>query len=224
LNRQRNKGKLFFDLIIYVYGLTLSLHQAKNYLTLSKITLFKKHSVKKLILFATALTLLLYSCSKSDKQDIAPGSSISATIDGVNETFNSADSIRAIGTTGIYVSGSNATNNDRILFYLVLPDKLAPGTYKTDGPDNPGAPTEIMFLPGNNEADGYYTYYVSSAPGYPGGFTYTGTITISSITSTGIQGTFAGSLVWFNSVGQSTTAPLKVKTVTNGKFNILHKF
>lgn len=176
--------------------------------------------MKNLVFIAAAFVCIgLSACQKGDKVVPVNGSSFTATIDGTDEVFNLADSVRLNGTSGAFLTGTNAATKDCIRIYLGRSSgTFGAGTYYTPQPgkDNGG---QIMFLVAGSETDGYYTYYTEPYETDPG-FQYFGTITVSDFNSSLLQGTFSGSLVAFSSVTPGANNPLKTKTITNGKFTI----
>jgi len=165
--------------------------------------------MKKLLLLSLVAMLTIYSCTSKTDRPIDPivKNSFTATVDGVPETFNFKDSIRTIGTTGIYVTGANETTSDKIMLFLSK-DPLAAGTYSS------AAGRLQMFYgagPGYTFDNYYFTYDSSSEA----------TVNLTSIDSTGVKGTFSGSVVLEASVISSGSRP--IKTITDGKFDLTLK-
>lgn len=162
--------------------------------------------MKKLFLIAACAAFALYACDKSGAK---PDVSVSATIDGTGESFNTADSLNYKNTATVYsadVTALNAANGDKLELYLANPTQLTTGTYALTTTWNPPyGPLIVYKLKGSaNFSDAYVVDYTGQNPAE---------ITITSITGTGIQGTFSGVLV--NAANNGTT-----KTFTNGKFNV----
>jgi len=177
--------------------------------------------MKNLFFIIIAITgISLCSCQKGDK--VVPGTShITATIDGTDEVFDLTDSVRLNGANGAFLTGTSAMTGDCIRIYIGDPDTLKAGTYYTQQP-NHADDAQIMFLVAGSETNGYYTYYTEPYETDPG-FQYFGTVTVSNLSSSQIQGTFNGSLVAFSSVTPGANNPLKTKSITNGKFTIYIK-
>jgi hypothetical protein len=148
--------------------------------------------MKKLFLFAIPIAFILASCHKAV---LKPGDYISATIDGVNENFNTGDSTRNIGTSGVFISGANAATSDRIIFYFTSTKGIATGTYTFPNTDN-SAGVQIMYEPAGNATNYYYTYYTEPSGSNPG-LNYPGTITITQVSDASIQGTLVARSYWF---------------------------
>ena len=175
--------------------------------------------MKKLSLVAACSILLWYSCIKSNKSDLTPDANISATVDGVNENFTLNDSVSYDGTYGVYIAGTNPVNKDRIILYPWKVDgTLDPGTYWSDSLGMPNARSAQMMLIDNRDS----TKYANTGPYYTfknyRDVDYSGSITITAVTDSVIQGTFAGSVVLVKAVVHGTEPASK--TITNGKFNI----
>lgn len=161
--------------------------------------------MKNLLLFATCTAFFFYSCT-SNKATITPQTGISATINGTNEKFNDKDSIRTIGTTGIYFSGGDGTTvtSNRIAFYISNPSNVTPGTYTS-----PTSPIQIFYEKGGPFTNDYF---------YNEGSAFPVTITVTAVSSTNIQGTFSGKLILESMVNDETPETV---TITDGKFNVI---
>ncbi|HTK19897.1 MAG TPA: hypothetical protein VL442_10305 [Mucilaginibacter sp.] len=168
--------------------------------------------MKKLLLFSAFIIFVLASCSNSNKSTIAPtsASKFSATIDGVHQTFDSKDSVRLINTAGIYLSGTNDTTSNKILLYIISNTKLDTGTYVSTYPAAKSLQLFYGVGPGYTADNLYYTYDISQ------GASFDGTLTVTSLSSTSIKGTFSGKVVLESSI---LTTP-QSKTITDGKFDL----
>jgi hypothetical protein len=164
--------------------------------------------MKKYLLFAICLILALSSCKKGSN---IPANTISATVDGVNESFNTGP-VALLGSSvqlnsSLSISGSNGsgTNSDRIAITIESNSTITKGTYTNGGTNNSGL-TSIVYnkAPFSLTNPNIYTTDVNG--------NYPTTVTITSISSTSIQGTFSGTLLFSN--GTTT------KTITDGKFNL----
>jgi hypothetical protein len=173
--------------------------------------------MKKFFLLSACILMGLYSCTKKGR--IKPKTpltyAITATIDGKEETFDSGDSVRNIGTTGVYITGVNDTTQDRIALYAYnyITD-LTTGTY-SDTTKTGLSQSQILFYPSGDQNNYYYSYYAPTA------YIYMSFVTITALPGNSIQGSFNGSVVLANYI--SGTAALSSKTITNGTFNIATK-
>jgi hypothetical protein len=173
--------------------------------------------MKKFFLFSACILLGLYSCNK--KGVIKPKTpltyAITANINGKEETFDLGDSVRNIGTTGVYFTGTNDTTQDRIAIYAYnYTTALTTGTY-TDTTSTGLSQSQILFYPSGDQNNYYYSYYA------PAAYVYPSFVTISTLPGGSIQGSFNGSVVLANYI--IGTAGLSSKTITNGTFNIATK-
>jgi hypothetical protein len=166
--------------------------------------------MKKSLFFLLGMSVLLFSCKKSASSGNG-GGTISASINGVNETFNtdaSALQVNAAGTYNIEVAGYHgaAGASDQLAFSIGGTQAIKSGTYQYSYANPNSDAVDLIFVQyssgGNNQ-------FVSD----PSNTTNPVTVNITSISSTNIQGTFNGVLPSFS--GGSGT-----ETVTNGKFNV----
>ena len=171
--------------------------------------------MKTLLLLAFCSVIALYSCGKKIDDPKRLTFAMSANIDGKYETFTSGDSVRLIGTNGAYITGVNDTTSDRIAIYVGnTRDGFGPGIY-TDTTTNNIIGSQILIYPASDYTHYYYSYYIK------GTYNFTSTVTITSVDSTNLKGTFSGNIVLVDYIGG--TAPLKNKVITNGQFNINRK-
>ncbi len=162
--------------------------------------------MKRVLVFVSCILLFCTSCKKDS--NVAPPNTISATIDGVDESFDT-NTFAGIGNGAstlssnllIYGSNGSATNADLIKITLNLNQTIVKGSY-TSGSDAVGF-VSILYQHGPYSIVNPYDYTTDPAGNQT-------TVVITSITDTNIQGTFSGKLV-------SGSA---IKTVTNGKFNL----
>src|ERR1700744_958052 len=156
--------------------------------------------------------ILLFACNKTLQNPKRVDFAMSAVIDGKYETFTSGDSVRVINNYGVYVTGYNDTTSDRIAMYLGnTQSSFGPGTY-TDTTANDVMASQILFYPAADYTHYFYSYYIK------GVYNYTSFVTVTSVDSTNIQGTFNGNVVLVDYI--SGTAALKNKVITDGRFNI----
>jgi hypothetical protein len=171
--------------------------------------------MKKPILIVACFAFALAACHKA--LVVTPDSGISATINGKYETFNVLDSVRVAGSHGIYLTGSNDTTSDKVMLFFanVNGNPIAPGTYTTTTAGGNTLQVLLGIGPGYTYNNYYYTYEITGGPSYDA------TLTVTSIDSTSIKGTFNGTVVLESSIPDTGARP--IKTITNGKFNLAIK-
>jgi hypothetical protein len=164
--------------------------------------------MKKPLLITICILLAFSSCKKSSD---VPANTISATIDGVDESFNTNQSAR-LGSSidlnsNLLISGSSAsgTGADGIGITIESNSTIVKGSYNNAGTNNSGF-TSILYSKGPSLLIDPNIYTTDVNGNYPT------TITITSMSNTNIQGTFSGQLLFKD--GKT------VKSVTNGKFNL----
>jgi hypothetical protein len=138
---------------------------------------------------------------------------IRCSIDGTAKTFNDpALGLDIFGTmliTGIENSASANTGNFSITLSNTNPDSVlifTPGVFLNVTP-LPGKTCLIAYIP---DASGTGTGWGSATAGQVGGFT----VTVTSVTTSRLQGTFSGTL--YDNDGNGTNT----KTVTGGEFSV----
>jgi hypothetical protein len=172
--------------------------------------------MKTLLFLALCSVVALYSCTKNIDDPKRTTYAMSAVIDGKYETFTSGDSVRAIGTNGVYITGFNDTTSDRISMYLGdTQNGFGPGVYTTDTASGNIRSSQILMYPASDYNHYYYSYYIK------GTYNYTSTVTVTSVDSTELKGTFSGNIVLVDYI--IGTAGLKNKIITNGQFDISRK-
>jgi hypothetical protein len=165
--------------------------------------------MKKILLFTAFISLFLVSCKKNSS--VAPVNTLSATINGVDESFNT--NVFAQNGSGVTLNSSleirgfngSANSYDALSITLNTNNTITTGTYSNAPNVNDG----FISIVYNNGPVSFvnpntYTSDVNGA--------YLTTVKIVSISSTNVQGTFTAQLVYPD--GKT------IKTVTNGKFNI----
>ena len=164
------------------------------------------------LLFIPAITLITIfsSCKKDSSSNSTTSGTISADIDGTAVSFNFGDNAALDTISGEYTiaiagfqSGVNVTSNE-IGIGVGGAYPIAVGTY-TDTSSIADNSTISYSIPSDNS--GYAA--VGIAPFY-------GTVTITSISATQVQGTFSGVL----GVGSGSSSTVPYHTLTNGKFNV----
>jgi outer membrane murein-binding lipoprotein Lpp len=174
--------------------------------------------MKIFLLFSALIAIVFASCvSKAKVDPIKPAfaDTISATVDGVNESFNSLDTTRYNSANSLYLSGANADNADKMILILgSTGSSIDTGTYVSTYPAAKGLEILYGVGPGYTENNLFYTYDII------GGASFDATLKVTSVTSSNIKGTFSGKVVLESSV---LTANPVTKTITNGKFNLAIK-
>lgn len=174
--------------------------------------------MKKLPIFAVFIAIVFASCiGKTKVTPVIPpaADTISATIDGVNETFNSHDTIRYNNANSLYLSGTNAGSSDKMVLILGnTGSNIDTGTYVSTYPAAKGLEILYGVGPGSTADNVFYTYDIS------GGASFDAVLNVTSVTGTNIKGTFSGKVVLESSV---LTANPVTKTITNGRFNLIIK-
>ena len=170
--------------------------------------------MKILLLLLIYIPILVTSCKKSTP--VTPESSISADVDGIKETFNTnatavASVSNLLGTGNVHIliiSGKETSDSgsDIINVIVTSASAITKGTY----PVMTGVPpaysaTSVSFI------QGYETFFPTQ------NVTLQNLITITSISSTNVQGTFEVAL----SGAVASTSPVYTnKIITNGSFNV----
>jgi hypothetical protein len=167
--------------------------------------------MKKTLIFISCILLGVASCKK-DSAD-PPSHTITATINGVEENFNTgayAQLTTGVATNSnlaIFGTNGSGTSADVMSLTLMGDQTLYTATYSSG---NSGvASASILYSNGVATSGVLSNGYATPASGNPS------TITITSLTSTSVQGTFSGVLVLLDG---STT-----KAVTNGQFSLALK-
>jgi hypothetical protein len=156
------------------------------------------------------MSILLFSCKKSASSGNGSGT-ISATVNGVNETFNTealAVQLNTAGTYFIEITGSQGTvgSSDQLTFSIGGTQAIIPGTYQISTSNTSRDATYLTFT---QYASGSGNEYITDPPNA----TYPFTVIITSVSSTNIQGTFSG-------VGGNINGGPNTETLSNGKFNV----
>lgn len=162
--------------------------------------------MKRLLPFLICIALAWSSCTNSAVSPTITKGTITATINGVDETFNVSDSVKYIAKQPqtadwwLILSGHNGEAASSDQFFLTL-DYQAPivagVTYNNEITDHPINVT-ISY---KTSVKQYMASYGSPLPV---------NITITSFSSTNVQGTFSG----------SPSNNGETKTITNSKFSL----
>ena len=164
--------------------------------------------MKKALIFVSCILLVFTSCKKNS--DVAPSNTISANINGVEESFNTntvaqlSSLIKLNDGLSIYGTNGSATGADILTISLSLNQTLTKGSY-TSGSNTVGL-VSILYQSGPFSIANLNYYATDDSANQT-------TVIITTLTGTNIQGTFSGILVNGNAT----------KTVTNGKFNLTLK-
>jgi hypothetical protein len=159
-----------------------------------------------------ALTLVfgvvtLNSCKKENKE---PSVAITASIDGTATTFNTGAAALTGTVQGMKVTNiQGAASNGMMLSISVLGDITAGKTYSTAADNDNDMPMVIL---ATSNGDTEFINDDSTTNPF--------TLTITSVTSTSIEGTFKGALGESSINLGSDTQTGATKTVANGKFYV----
>ncbi|HVS92539.1 MAG TPA: hypothetical protein VHE59_10925 [Mucilaginibacter sp.] len=154
------------------------------------------------LLIPLCLLLGLSSCKKNSSKPANAAGTLTVTVGGKAQTFNVGatahlDNTGGVNTLGIMGLQSTGTANSLII------------TVSSSGPI-----TAKSYTDADSEAQLSYTLASGAAYQDDGTGGTTSTVTIKSITSTNVQGTFSGTLMLINGTGAAT------QTLTNGSFNL----
>lgn len=204
----RNNKKVYF----FASGnhlATLLFMLKKHLLSARHIVQSKTFKMRKLSFIILLALLAFVSCKKDGS---APGGgTISATVGGKDETFNNisvAKNTSAAGQYSLYFAGSADTSATADIISITIDGSMpvATGTYSSFH-----TPMDNYF-PGMVYKTGGADTYSEDINGL-----YPITITITSLSSKNVQGTFSGALVLYAGTGVAN------KIITNGKFNVNFK-
>lgn len=171
--------------------------------------------MKKILILSVCILFIFISCKK--RTDVVPVNTITAVVNGATLNFNvnvtGGTVLEALGAnnTTLNINGLTASDNTAAIIGIsVTPQdgsRPAKGTYTFNSTNaHPTVYPYIVYnsLDNNPSQQPFYTD--------PTGKQST-TVTITSISSTNVQGTFSGILVHSNGDGT-------IRTVANGKFNV----
>jgi hypothetical protein len=162
-----------------------------------------------IVLTLASGVLVLNSCSK-DKTTTTTSIYITADIDGTATTF-STNAIAVTGTeNGQSFTSLNGQAKDGTTISLVLAGTPIAGKTYSDAAANDDDKPLLLYTPPGANADSYLNDDDDSS-NLP-------TVTISSLTSTSISGTFKGKVEGGIAIGNNNTLP--TKSITNGKFSL----
>lgn len=159
------------------------------------------------IIALSSLVLLLMSCKKNSDDSSVAANSIQANIGGTTYNFNVSAKATKMDGTGyhfISIAGADANSASANVIGIIANSNVpvTTGTYNENDAVNYGSLSfSVNISTGNTYIDA-------------GSTTNPVIVTITSLTSTNIQGTFKGDIY----LGGSTSAAKKV--VADGKFNV----
>ncbi|TSJ43139.1 hypothetical protein FO440_02815 [Mucilaginibacter corticis] len=164
--------------------------------------------MKPALFIAFCFSLFFFSCKKSEKKSnmTTPKVGINFTFDGVEKNFPvAAVQIKNAATLSstMFAVGYFDNSPEKIELTVQSNSTIAKGAYHND------LNTQLVIVytaPDNTPTK--YDFYGTELGKYN-----TCTVTVTSITSTNIQGTFNGQLEWS---GPDRT----IKSITNGTFNL----
>jgi len=166
--------------------------------------------MKKILILSAFILFIFTSCKK--KNDVVPVNTISATVDGAHLSFNTSVYAKFGGnsnsTLSIYGVTSSASDAQTITIGVFSDKAIAIGTYTYPSITGSSGLTEYPFIVYSDKgptASSSFLFVTDNTAANPT------TVTITSINSTNIQGTFTCTLI--RQIGGT-------KTITNGKFNI----
>jgi hypothetical protein len=165
--------------------------------------------MKKTLLFTICTFLFLASCKKSSS--VAPTNTLSATIGGTEESFNTnifaqnGEGVALNSALTVFGYNGSGTGADELIITMNTNKAITTGTY-SNAPSSTDGFISIFYSKGpvNALSPNQYTSDVNGA--------YLTTVKITSISGTNVQGTFNAQLLY--------TDGKTVKSVTNGKFNV----
>lgn len=159
---------------------------------------------KTLILSTLAFGALTLNSCKKDNNNTATAT-ISASVDGTATDFNTGAAAIKQTVSGDVVTSITGTSSNKAVITILLNGTPVAG--------------KVYSSASANSDDEPLIYYAASNINYlnDDNSSNTVTVTITSVSSTNIQGTFKGGLVEAIVVGNATP---KTKAITSGKFNV----
>jgi hypothetical protein len=165
-----------------------------------------KQLFTKTLTFPLLSIVLLFACHKSHPATPTPSFNVSATINGVPSTFNAIITVDSVSTPGtVYIIAHSDSANLTPLFEVTLTGNTAlkPGIYSYSQLSDTTAETQGLIGYTNWSNDTDYQY-----------FSLTDTVTLTTVNTTWISGTFQGSC----QAGYDSVATYIA--VTNGQFTV----
>lgn len=161
-------------------------------------------AIKTILLFVSIFSVVGLSSCKKEKKTAAPASgSMNATIDGSVTNFSSSTVVLTGSTDGANFTAIQGNAADGSTMSITIYGTLTAGTtYTTQDPDPTNEP-DLLYVSGN---DNYMNEVNNPSV----------SITITSVSSSSIQGTFSGTVTDMTSGANQG----KAKVITEGKFNV----
>ncbi|SDF07298.1 hypothetical protein SAMN05216464_112139 [Mucilaginibacter pineti] len=165
-------------------------------------------SIKSLILLSFVFGVVtLNSCKKDKKdEDNTPLATISASVDGTATNFNTGAIAAQVSINGANFTSLEGTAENKTSMSIIISGTPVAGKTYSNGASN-------------DEDKPLLAYFVSDDERYfsdDNDQTNPASLTITSVTSTTVKGTFKGNLVYLTGANGTT----KKKAITNGKFNL----
>lgn len=166
-------------------------------------------SIKLFTILTLSLGILIFNSCKKDKKTNTTATSnfyITADVNGIATTFNINESAATITINGgqVITNIGGQAKDGTILAISLVGGTLAGKTYSDAAVNDDDRPS-IVINAGNDPF--VNDDHSANIP----------TVTISSLSSNTISGTFSGGLVYGSSVGSIGPS---IKLITNGKFNL----
>ena len=157
-------------------------------------------TTKQLVLLALAFGAFTFSSCK--KKDVAPAVSITATVDGTATNFNVNAAALQGTVSGITITNIQGSTSSGATLSMALAGTVTAGKTYSDAAANDNDKPLMVYAASPTADDDYFNDDDDTA-NLP-------SVTITSVTSTTIDGTFKGLIQ--NSTG--------TKSITNGKFHV----
>ena len=166
--------------------------------------------IKSLMLLTMLVGAITISSCKKDKTNLSASSYITATIDGTAVNFNTQavaikGSGQAAGVTILEGAGANGAT-----FSLTFASPLVAGKSYVTGAADPNNSALVQY---STATDDFINADVDQGSPF--------TVTITSVSSTSVQGTFQGKVA--NEVVIVNGGQAKIEMITNGKFSLNFK-
>jgi hypothetical protein len=157
-------------------------------------------TIKNLALLSLAVGAI--SLSSCKKKDVAPAVSITATVDGTATSFNVNAAALQGAVEGVTYTNIQGTTSGGATLSMTLAGAITAGKTYSDAAANDNDKPLVVYAPSATSEDDFLNDD-DDASNLP-------SVTITSVTSTTIDGTFKGLI-------QNSTS---TKSITNGKFHV----
>lgn len=167
--------------------------------------------------------MLAFASCKKDSAKTTGKNTITATVGGSNINFSTTAIAQLASDSGLYVLGvqgvsGTGSSAQSVIVELLSNKPIVKGTYTLNSSTDPNTITVIPAIAyakslSGNDADIFESELDLDLENSVLTTNTTATVTISSISSTNVQGTFSGVLI--NDADGTTT-----ENITNGKFNV----